>query len=152
MQRRAGVACSRAEAKSCRPCLAKGASIKKQHDVDFIAELGHVSVLEPGAGCRECPNDIMNDRGIKLMPPIALSSREAHYRHVHEASTNETGFESGRLYRPAISTVAYRIRQGNACRVALTCPGRLLPIRLDQGLKPLAFARTHPGFEPASCS
>ena len=78
------MACSRAEAKSCRPCLAKRASIEKQHDVDFIAILGHVRVLKPGVGCRERPDDILNDRGIELMPPIALSSREAHYRHVHE--------------------------------------------------------------------
>jgi hypothetical protein len=84
MQRWAGVACSRAEAKPGRPGLVKRASIEKQHDVNFIALLGHVRVLKPGVGCRERPNDILNDRGIELMPPIALASREAHYRHVHE--------------------------------------------------------------------
>ena len=84
MKRWAGVACPRAEAKPCRPRLAKRASIEKQHDVDFIALLGHVSVLKPGVRCRERPNDIVNDGGIELMPPIALSSREANYCHVHE--------------------------------------------------------------------
>jgi hypothetical protein len=84
MKRWAGMACSRAEAKPCRPCLAKRASIEKQHDMDFIAELGYVSVLKPGVGCRERPDDIVNDRGIEPMPPIVLSPCEAHYRHVHE--------------------------------------------------------------------
>jgi hypothetical protein len=52
--------------------------------VDFIAELGHMSVLKPGFWCRERPDDILDDRGIELMPPIALPPCEAHYRHVHE--------------------------------------------------------------------
>jgi hypothetical protein len=84
MQRWAGLARSRAEAKSRRPCLAKRLSVEKQHDVDFIAKLGHVRVLELGVGCRERPDDILDDGGIELMPPIALSPCEAHYRHVHE--------------------------------------------------------------------
>jgi hypothetical protein len=84
MQRGAAVACSRAEAKSRGPCLAKRASIEEQHDVDFIALLGDVRVLKPGVGCRERPDNVLDDRGIELMPPIAFSSREAHYRHVHE--------------------------------------------------------------------
>jgi hypothetical protein len=84
MQRWASVACSRAEAKSRGPSLAKRASIEEQHDVDFIAELGYVRVLEPRVGCRERPDDILNDRGIELVPPIALSPRKAHYGHVHE--------------------------------------------------------------------
>jgi hypothetical protein len=52
--------------------------------MDFIAKLGHVGVLKPGLGCRERPDDVLNDRGVELMPPIALSPGEAHYRHVHE--------------------------------------------------------------------
>ena len=84
MQRWTGMACSRAEAKSGRPCLAKCGSVEKQHDMDFIAKPGDVSVLKPVLGCRERPDDIVHDRGIELMPPVALSVREAHYRHVHE--------------------------------------------------------------------
>jgi hypothetical protein len=75
MKRWAGVACSRAEAKSRRPGLAKRAGIEKQDDADFIAKLCHVSVLKPGVGCRERPDDIVNDRGIELTPPIVLSPR-----------------------------------------------------------------------------
>jgi hypothetical protein len=52
--------------------------------VNFIAKLGHVRVLKPGLGCRERPDDILNDSGIELMPPIALSPCEAHHCHVHE--------------------------------------------------------------------
>lgn len=83
-KRRAAETCPRAEAQASCLGLARRAGVEEKEDPELAANRSYMSVLELGIRRGERPDNVVNDRGVDLVPRLVLPPREGYYCHIHE--------------------------------------------------------------------